>query len=102
MTLQLRSEAQGANEEAKREVQEGWPRRQNTICHDGGSVSNQRKPGGGVSERGLWGKEGTGGGRTWWAQEKAPLLVILVCYSENNGETSCFGEIVPAVSWRMD
>lgn len=32
----------------------------------------------------------------------ALLLVILVCYSENNGKTSCFEKIVPAVAWRMD
>lgn len=51
------------------------------------------------ASRGRKGLEGAGptGPRT-----SAPPLVILVCYSENNGKTSCFGEILPAVSWRMN
>lgn len=51
----------------------------------------------GVSE-GRGGRKGREVAGLCGPMRDALLLVILVCYSENTGETSCFGEIVPAVA----
>ena len=106
MTLQLRSEAQEANKEAKGEVQEGCSRQ----CH---TVMSWREEGGGLqATRGsqlVGSQREASGGRKGLEEAgpsepmtNAPLLVILVYYSENNGKTFCFGEIVLAASWRVD
>lgn len=53
-------------------------------------LGSARKPESWITENGV--REGCGGRPT----KDALLLVILVCYFENNGKTSCFRKIVPA------
>lgn len=48
------------------------------------------------------GRKGLQGAGPSVPMKTAPLFTIFVCYSENNGNTSPFGDLAPAVSWRMD